>query len=515
MSANSNRISTPRRRALTLARLGLLALVTLVAYVGCNAKEEDFFTKILGEITQQGAIRTSVTIDGSPAPGIAVTIQRDGTTVDTGTTGQDGTFLSDFLEPGSHVVLISGQPQGATCQPGTQQTVNVTVGQTAPANFACTTPPTTGTITGRVVVADQPRQGAGVSAGGRSATSGADGSFTITEVPTGQQMVSTTLTGHVCEVKTANVTAGQTSNVGDIDCAPQPTTGTITGRVVVGGQPRQGAVVTAGGRSATSGADGTFTITEVPTGSQTVSTTLTNHTCESKTANVTAGQTSNVGDINCAPQPTGFAVGFTDLSWIHDQPMVSSTECKTITTTPAQPDATFSCTTTGPDTPPSGVITTQPVTGTLDENGRANLRVRINRFGRYVNMCTVTAGGVQQSATAEVIVPPDAGTCQLAPSSQRFKRDVVGLLPDGVTLLGLRPVAFRYLAAYGDPAVPQIGLIAEEVVRVYPEAVALDAAGRPEGIYYGVLTGRVIETLESRTAQALETGVARLAEALE
>jgi hypothetical protein len=100
-------------------------------------------------------------------------------------------------------------------------------------------------------------------------------------------------------------------------------------------------------------------------------------------------------------------------------------------------------------------------------------------------------------------------------SSSRFKQGIVALLPEGVSLLGLRPVAFRYLAPYGDPAIPQVGLIAEEVVRVYPEAVALGADGRPAGIYYSVLTGRLIERFETRVKQALDAGVGRLAGALE
>jgi hypothetical protein len=105
-------------------------------------------------------------------------------------------------------------------------------------------------------------------------------------------------------------------------------------------------------------------------------------------------------------------------------------------------------------------------------------------------------------------------TRPLTPSSRRFKRDVVGLLPDGVTLLGLRPVAFRYVEPYGDPAIPQMGLIAEEVAEIFPEAVVLEAAGRPEAIVYEVLAERVAEVAASRVGRAVETAIARLAEAV-
>jgi hypothetical protein len=157
------------------------------------------------------------------------------------------------------------------------------------------------------------------------------------------------------------------------------------------------------------------------------------------------------------------------------------------------------------------VLTPQPVTGTLDSNGRAQLQVRINRLGTYQNTVTVTVGGVPRSATQTITVLSTPNTCPVLPSSMRFKRGVVALLPDDVRPLGLRPVAFRYVEPYGDPAVPRIGLIAEEVAEVFPEAVLLDAGGRPEAIDYRVLTGRILEEVEARALGAVDAAVAHLA----
>jgi hypothetical protein len=201
-----------------------------------------------------------------------------------------------------------------------------------------------------------------------------------------------------------------------------------------------------------------------------------------------------------------FTVGLGDLRWEHTMPGVESLECKTISTTPAQAGATWSATVTGP-----GVISGQTFGGTLDASGRAALRVRINAFGTYVNNVTVTAGGVTRNASASVEVGPAANTCVVLSSSMRFKRGVVALLPDDVRPLGLNPVAFRYVEPYGDPSIPRIGLIAEEVAKVFPQAVLLDAVGRPEAIDYRTLTGAVVEELESRVATAARTGIARLA----
>ena len=99
-------------------------------------------------------------------------------------------------------------------------------------------------------------------------------------------------------------------------------------------------------------------------------------------------------------------------------------------------------------------------------------------------------------------------------SGARFKSGIVSLLPDGVTLLGLRPVSFRYRASYGDPSVARIGLIADEVVRVFPGAVALDERGRPAGIWYDRLTGLVGKEIGTRVERRVDAAIVRLAKRL-
>jgi hypothetical protein len=96
-------------------------------------------------------------------------------------------------------------------------------------------------------------------------------------------------------------------------------------------------------------------------------------------------------------------------------------------------------------------------------------------------------------------------------SSARFKQDVVELLPSGTTILGLRPVAFRYLEGYGDPSAPQVGLVAEEVFQVYPEAVVLDEEERPYGIEYRTLNALLLEEAGRCSGKALKDGIAQLA----
>ena len=181
---------------------------------------------------------------------------------------------------------------------------------------------------------------------------------------------------------------------------------------------------------------------------------------------VTGGGTATA-NFACTSPSGDFTVAFTQI--ITDHRGSTSVICWVTTTTPAQPGATFQVVTTGP-----GVLT-PAVSGALNANGQAAVEVGINLFGTYNIGQIVTFGANEASASTTHTVDASEGTCPVAQSSIRFKRNVVALLPDDVRPLGLRPVAFRYREPWGDPAEPQVGLIAEEVAEVYPDAVFLDA----------------------------------------
>jgi hypothetical protein len=522
MNRIHDRKAAPRRGTRgSIARLALAALVVAGALGGkCEGKPAEFYQLIGVPVPGTGDIFGRVTVDGTGRSGVTVTLRRAGQIVSTTTTDSGGNYEFNDLDPGTYTVSIASI-SGANC-PG-EQTAVVLEEEGTRVDFACTIPPpATGTVTGRVVVGGQPQPGAQVVIPGRPAvTTDASGLFTITQVPVGTQTITTTLTNHTCPPRSANVAANQTFNVGDIVCTPNP--GTLIVNVVLSpaNTPISGASVTATGPggtlTGTTNASGSVTFTNVTPGQYTVSATASNVSCSPTTAAVNPGQTATA-TVPCTSTPGDFTVGLNNPppGWNHPAGATESVECKVITTNPARPGATWTATITGPaagDPPgsPSGVIPGEETkSGVLDENGRAELRVRIRRVGTYTNVVTVTSSGVSRGATATVTVTGAPNTCPSAASSARFKRGVTALLPDGATLLGLRPVAFRYLAPYGDPSVPQVGLIAEEVARLYPEAVALDAGGRPAGIYYGTLTGLLIQEMESRISRAVEAGIERV-----
>jgi hypothetical protein len=176
-----------------------------------------------------------------------------------------------------------------------------------------------------------------------------------------------------------------------------------------------------------------------------------------------------------------------------------------IGTDPNQMGAPYSISWTGP-----GTVGGTTRSGVLDASGNAFDEQMINQFGTYTVMTSVTVGGNTEMATGTVNVTAAQGACQQI-SSIRFKRGVVALLPDDARPLGLNPVAFRYVEPYGDPAVPRIGLIAEEVAEVFPHAVLSDAEGQPYAIDYRVLTIGVIEEVEARVVAAAKAAIGRLA----
>lgn len=282
----------------------------------------------------------------------------------------------------------------------------------------------TGGIAGQVTVDGVARAGAVVILRQGATTAGtfvsdAEGRYMFLNLQPGTYILSTTIQGANCPEVTAQIAADQNSEL-NLICVT-PTTGTVTGQVTVNdaGEAgvmvilRQGITTLA---STTTDAGGTYQFSGVAPGPRTVQIQPPfGVTCSNTQRNVTvtAGGTATV-DFACTRSTADFTVTLSTPppGWTHDMPGVSSLECKVIRTAPAQPGASFTAQTTGPaEGGPSGVLTPQPVTGTLNENGEAQLQVRINQLGTYVNIVTVTSGTVQRTASAAVTVTSEDNTC--------------------------------------------------------------------------------------------------------
>ena len=157
----------------------------------------------------------------------------------------------------------------------------------------------TGDITGRLRIGSASGtylSGAAVTCGGKPATTSYNGTYTITGIAPGSQTLSFSKTGYEPYSKTVTITAGQTLNAGDNYLVANATTGDITGTLRIGwlwGAPLAGASVTCGGKSTTTATDGSYTITDIAPGSQTLSFFKTGYQTYEKVVTVTAGKTLN------------------------------------------------------------------------------------------------------------------------------------------------------------------------------------------------------------------------------
>jgi hypothetical protein len=96
-------------------------------------------------------------------------------------------------------------------------------------------------------------------------------------------------------------------------------------------------------------------------------------------------------------------------------------------------------------------------------------------------------------------------------SSLRGKQDVTPMGAASEAVYGLRPVAFRYKeqVSRGEDEL-QYGLIAEEVAETFPELATYDAAGRPDGVRYHLLTPLLLNELQ-RLRERMEAEIGGLA----
>jgi hypothetical protein len=427
-------------------RLLLLAFATVNVLGGdCNPKPASLFDPIDGDlIPGQGDIFGTVTVDGAGRSGVTVTVRQGTQVVATATTDGDGDYEVINLDPGTYTVSI-GSIAGASC-PG-DQTAAVVADDDTRVDFACTSTPTTGSVTGTVTAGGSPVANATAVLDGRTATTDANGAFSFANVDPGSYTVTVTAEGFICDPRTTTVTAGQTSTV-DVTCTVPAPSGTE-----IAAQPYS--------------LSGTIQGTDACGFGATI---------------------SNPGPITIRFDPA------TNTVTIESDAEVAGVYA------PGQ-----AWTGTGQTTFSSGGMT---------------LVLRETAAGTWQWMDgTIALPGtltfeVFQGATEVCESRYNATYTQLTASSARFKAGVVDLLPEGVTVFGLRPVSYRYLRPYGDPSVPRIGLIAEDVARVFPEAVAVDPAGRAWGVAYGTLRVRLAEELLRRAGVEAERWLERIAEDL-
>ncbi|MDA2923033.1 carboxypeptidase-like regulatory domain-containing protein [Patescibacteria group bacterium AH-259-L07] len=182
----------------------------------------------------------------------------------------------------------------------------------AAAVAAIAPPPATGAISGIVVDNDtlNPIVGAAVTDGTRSATTDANGAYTITDVPEGTYTVTASATGYTSVSQTGVAVTTDTTTTVNFSLTAI-VYGAIDGVVtdVDTGLPIEGAAITDGTRQATTDATGYYLISDIPEGTYTVTASAAGYQEASQSVVVTGGLTSTANfSLQAVSQATSVIV---------------------------------------------------------------------------------------------------------------------------------------------------------------------------------------------------------------
>jgi hypothetical protein len=124
--------------------------------------------------------------------------------------------------------------------------------------------------------------------------------------------------------------------------------------------------------------------------------------------------------------------------------------------------------------------------------------------------------GVTIAAGVPVMIDVD-GHLGSTTSSERFKDEVKPMDKASEVILALKPVTFHYKKELDPDAVPQFGLVAEQVEKVRPDLVARDKEGRPYSVRYEAVNAMLLNEFlkEHKTVQEQGETITRLQKQIE
>ena len=215
------------------------ALVLVLTALKCPDKGSDFFGPSV-DAPQTGGLTGTVLFGSTPLAGANVVLST--TPSISVTTPANGTFSFNDLNVGSYSLTTT--LSGYTCP---TQTAVIQLDKIITLNVPCT--PVPGSVTGTVRVNGNPQGGVAVTVKQNGVSKGtgqtaANGTYTIASIPPGAYSVEITPPANtVCSNNPQNVTVlSAQAAAANFDC--EILTGSISGTVVVDGQPKAGVQVT-------------------------------------------------------------------------------------------------------------------------------------------------------------------------------------------------------------------------------------------------------------------------------
>lgn len=125
--------------------------------------------------------------------------------------------------------------------------------------------------------------------------------------------------------------------------------------------------------------------------------------------------------------------------------------------------------------------------------------IRIGTQGTQTGTYIAGIFGTSKIKKACQVVVENTGQLGCVKSSARYKRDIRDMGDASNKLMKLRPVIFRYKE--DSDGIPQYGLIAEEVEKVYPELVIDNSDGKAETVAYQVLPAMLLNEVQKQSHQ--------------
>ena len=382
--------------------------------VGPNATGIDFTAS-----STVFSISGTVTLNGSGFSGVTVSAGGISTT-----TSSTGAYTLTGLGAGTYSVTAT--KSGYTFTPASQ---SVTLGPSQlSVNFTATAIPTY-SISGTVTDGSTGIAGATVSGGGKTATTAGDGSYTLSGLVAGTYTVTASASGYSFTPSSRSVTLGP--NATGINFTAVRSTFTVSGTVTLNGAGGlSGVTVSTQGFSTTTGADGSYSLSGLSSGSHTLTATKSgyNFTPSSQTVTLSADQigvnftasaatfsisgtvTQNGKGLSGATVSIGTSSTSTDSSGSYT---LGGLSAGTYTVTVSQSGLSFS--------PSSRTVTVGPSMVGVNFTAAALLQLggRITVGSAALSGVTVTAGGssvVTDGKGNYTITGLTAGTYTVTPS---------------------------------------------------------------------------------------------------
>jgi trimeric autotransporter adhesin len=119
------------------------------------------------------------------------------------------------------------------------------------------------------------------------------------------------------------------------------------------------------------------------------------------------------------------------------------------------------------------------------------MRSRIGTTGTQTNAYVAGISGAAVPTGVAVVIDTD-GHLGTVVSSARFKDSIKPMDKASEAILSLKPVIFCYKKELDPEAIPQFGLVAEDVEKVNPHLVARDEQGKPYTVRYEAVNAMLL-----------------------